>query len=462
VDEAPSERAPEGQRALEVELRILRRLHELERRFHGCFSLQTILQRVVGFATRELGYQRSAVFLDDRNSGIFTVRAFDGFPREELRRPLASLAVPSAAWLPARLRENPRVVVADRAPSELAPLAAAMSMDRFLALPLIGVAKNLIGFLVAGTQRGDQDRCSPLDEQGLFAAGLADLAEKASSALNHCLLHWELAVERNLLEAKVSERTAELEAAYAKIAEDLEQARDFQQSILPAPPPLPELDIEVIYRPQGPVGGDLYDVEMFDDGHLQLFVADATGHGVTASLTTMFIKGEYDRVKRGGGGPAEILRRLNDQLARTYGHLDMRFTAVCVTIDMSGRVLHYSCAAHPAPYHLHEGKLVELDGGGPFMGLVAEVSFPEWVLPFAPDDGIYLFTDGVVDEWNACGEAFGDQRVRAAIQRAIRQGGPAGHAVCAELDEFVGQGKPQYDDITFVGATWRQGGTREL
>src|SRR5438132_13448650 len=55
-------------------------------------------------------------------------------------------------------------------------------------------------------------------------------------------------------------------------------------------PDLPPARFAVHYRPSGRVGGDFYDVFRLDEDHIGFYVADVMGHGVTASLLTIFLK----------------------------------------------------------------------------------------------------------------------------------------------------------------------------
>src|SRR5207247_649251 len=122
----------------------------------------------------------------------------------------------------------------------------------------------------------------------------------------------------------LTEKTAEvhrinkrLQATYQQIDQELELARRIQESFLPQTlPELPEVRFAVHYKPCGKVGGDFYDIFRLDEQHLGFYVADAMGHGVPASLLTIFVK-KGVRTKEISGRdyrlvpPAEVLQRLN-------------------------------------------------------------------------------------------------------------------------------------------------------
>src|SRR6202007_1577929 len=95
-------------------------------------------------------------------------------------------------------------------------------------------------------------------------------------------------VEKTAEVARINKR---LQLAYQRIDQELELARRIQQSFLPQTlPQLPTARFAVHYRPCGRVGGDFYDAFRLDERHVAFYVADAMGHGVPASLLTVFVK----------------------------------------------------------------------------------------------------------------------------------------------------------------------------
>ena len=82
-----------------------------------------------------------------------------------------------------------------------------------------------------------------------------------------------------------------LQEAYQQIDQELELAQRIQASFLPQTlPQVPHSRFAVHYLLCGRVGGDFYDVFRLDENHVGFYVADAMGHGVPASLLTIFVK----------------------------------------------------------------------------------------------------------------------------------------------------------------------------
>jgi sigma-B regulation protein RsbU (phosphoserine phosphatase) len=285
----------------------------------------------------------------------------------------------------------------------------------------------------------------------LDAEMLDEIAFDVEGALSAHMLAKLRAEELAVLEIQERELVGllrDVEARDTIIQRDLEEARQFQRKMLGAPPWVRGASVEVVYTPLGLVGGDLYAVSV-DGDRLRLFVADATGHGVRASLTTMFIKSGYEAVRAKATEPAMLLAALNDAIASTYRSSEMLFSAVCVDIDLpTGRVLT-SSAAHPALCIVQGGKASLIEGGGAFLGLRTGMKFTTHERMLGPGDAVYLLTDGFV-EARKQNEQFGDDRLRATILKAHEEGTLAGAALVEAVTAFL-DGTPLDDDGTFVG-----------
>jgi serine phosphatase RsbU (regulator of sigma subunit) len=246
-----------------------------------------------------------------------------------------------------------------------------------------------------------------------------------------------------------------IEERDAMIFAELEQARRFQQAILTSLPHLDGCDLEVLYRPFGQVGGDLYDVARVDRSRVRLFVADATGHGIKAALGTMLIKAEYEALKGHRVGPASLLKLLSDKVHVAYRSLEMIFTAVVADFDVSTGEVRYACAAHPPPLALLGGTPRELaETEGSFVGLAREAVFEERTETLAHGDAVVLLTDGVAEAAHPMSGEFGERRILAAMAEAHAVRAPIAAAVGEALDGYLRPGAPE-DDVTVLAVRRR-------
>jgi serine phosphatase RsbU (regulator of sigma subunit) len=240
-----------------------------------------------------------------------------------------------------------------------------------------------------------------------------------------------------------------LEEKDRRITEDLQQARAFQQRILPILPAHPRVRFAAAYRPAEMVGGDVYDVFALGDGRFRLFVADATGHGVQAAMRTMILKAEYDRIKDEVDAPEAVLAALNRRIVALYPDLALHCTAACLDLrlDDDGVAARYASAAHPPLLQVGVETTTRYEPG-PFVGVSADATFDGQAFRAARGDRLFLFTDGAAEQWNASGAEYGIDRLHAALARP----GPLPETTAtwlAEVETFVGE-VPFADDATVL------------
>lgn len=223
------------------------------------------------------------------------------------------------------------------------------------------------------------------------------LAVQSAVAVDNSRLYRQLQHHNQTLESQVAERTAKLRETLATITDDLEQARRFQQSVLPALPVSDRARFSAIYRPIGLVGGDIYDVCQIGHGLFRVFVADATGHGVQASMRTIVLKAEYDRLKHSIDTPSELLRAFNDKLIGLYPAGEMLCTGCCVDLRFSDdeATVQYANAAHLPLLHITPALIEEIYEPGPFLGISPNMRFPLLERPISPGHRLIVHTDGI-------------------------------------------------------------------
>ncbi len=239
-----------------------------------------------------------------------------------------------------------------------------------------------------------------------------------------------------------------LEAEYARTSRELDDAREFQLSLLPKRVPEHDLfEVAVDMRTATEVGGDYYDFHL-DDGVLTIAIGDATGHGAKAGTMVAVIKSLFSAVSSTAVSPSEFLA----QAAGAVKRMDLERMAMALAIArLDGRTLTFSSAGMP-PILLHRaasGEVEELAlAGMPLGGLAFD--YQERVVELFPGDTLLLFSDGFPELLNSEGEPLGYARVHESFVAAV--GGAPGDVI-ADLDAaaqfWSGLGTPQ-DDMTFV------------
>ncbi|HSN87304.1 MAG TPA: SpoIIE family protein phosphatase [Thermoanaerobaculia bacterium] len=314
-------------------------------------------------------------------------------------------------------------------------------------LPLSGrITKNLRGLTEAAERiaRGDLDARVPVrsnNEIGTLAAAFNRMAHDLRDQQDRLLEE-----ERRRRESEIEQRL--LKTEYERKTEELEEARQFQLSLLPKTLPAhPGFEVAVSMRTATEVGGDYYDFLLADDGILTAAIGDATGHGATAGTMVTAIKSLFSAYA-GGPGLAGFLA----EAARAVRRMDLGRMAMALSlVRLEGKTLTVSAAGMPPVllYRRETGRAEEIAlPGMPLGGLAFE--YQERKTGVAPGDTILLLTDGLPELTDAQGDPLGYARVRAAFE-ALGERAP--EEVIAGLTETAGAWAGEQaagDDITLV------------
>jgi len=152
------------------------------------------------------------------------------------------------------------------------------------------------------------------------------------------------------------------------------------------------------YDPLITIGGDLYDMAELPDGRIRLFMADATGHGINASMNLITILSEYNLLKREDLSPARLMEQLNNRFCTEQAPYHIVFTCCLADIDLRAGTLTVASAGHPKQYCTLPGSDVkELWTRRPIIGMMNNLEYHETTGDFPPGSTLYLFTDGLIE-----------------------------------------------------------------
>jgi serine phosphatase RsbU (regulator of sigma subunit) len=234
-----------------------------------------------------------------------------------------------------------------------------------------------------------------------------------------------------------------------RIEQELQVSRRIQQASLPEEvPELEGWEISPYYQPAREVGGDFYDFHLLSEGRLGVVVGDATGKGVPAALVMSTTLGMLRLAAQSSSSPGEILERVNEALF-PYIPPNTFVTCFYAVLDPESGLLRYANAGHDLPYLHHDGEAKELRARGMPLGLMSSMDYEEMELLLEGGEGVFFYSDGLVEAHDPKGGMFGFPRLRALIAEHAEEGS-LGDFLMEELYSFVGKGWEQEDDITLL------------
>jgi serine phosphatase RsbU (regulator of sigma subunit) len=273
--------------------------------------------------------------------------------------------------------------------------------------------------------------CSPSDtlaRQALLEAGAdaclvrpftpGELKAQVASLARVKAIHDRLAAKAQ----EAARLNGRLQQAYQQIDQELELARRLHASFLPQSlPQVANTRFAAHYLPCGRVGGDFYDVFRLDEQHVGMYVADAMGHGVPASLLSIFVK-KGVRPKEVFGNryrilpPNEVLTRLNRELIEQRLSNHPFITMAYAILNTHDGTLRVSRAGHPYPVYIPaRDDVTAWKPDGLLLGLT-DAQFGCMTHPLAPGDKLLLYTDGI-DQAQVAGSAQGMESLLECARR---------------------------------------------
>jgi sigma-B regulation protein RsbU (phosphoserine phosphatase) len=242
--------------------------------------------------------------------------------------------------------------------------------------------------------------------------------EVISSPLKNSAGEIEFIVEvfRDVTRLKNLQRT--ITEQNSKFGTDLDMAKMLQRKLLPNASPNPRIEFNYLYEPCTMLGGDFVDIYNIGSDHLGVYIADVSGHGVSASILTVFLRSTISKRML---SPAEALNALYWEYNKNNFESEIYITVFYAIYDLKNRVLTYSNAGHNATPIIYNRRCKERQThlkmpGLPISNWMEDVTYTEQSIAVKPGDVLLLYTDGLSEIKNRDKEMFGQGKVNEALQ----------------------------------------------
>jgi serine phosphatase RsbU (regulator of sigma subunit) len=272
----------------------------------------------------------------------------------------------------------------------------------------------------------------------------------------------QLQEKNRVLEEKVRERTARIEAQKEEITSSIAYASRIQMAMLPVNNIFSDCfsDSFILFRPRDLVSGDFYWIGE-DERNIFFTVADCTGHGVPgAFMSALGISILNEIIKHNSGLKANLVLNLLRDKIKTSLHqtgkpgeaADGMDISLCV-MRKTGTNLQFSGAFNPL-FVCTDGELREIKADRMPIGIHYgdEPSFTNHDIKIRKGDSIYLLSDGLTDQF---GGPEGSKFKKAQFRKLLSE---IHHLPMKEQKQHIEKeflkwkGKnDQVDDVTVLG-----------
>lgn len=281
---------------------------------------------------------------------------------------------------------------------------------------------------------------------------IAEFADSEVEALNDLIfiqtLGHILAVairNRQLFQEKMEQEFLKKELEVAGTIQKQLLISDFKQ--------FKSLDIYGFNIPHHGIGGDFYDVIKKGKATTFFCIADVSGKGIAAALLMSNVQANLRALTAQYSSLREIIHGLNQRLYEiTSGE---KFVSLFLAkLDHRKRILTYVNAGHNPPIFMASGEVKGLNTGCLILGAFPEIPVSEESIELQKGNGLFMFTDGVVEQPNQAEEMMGREKVIEELGQI--KDFSAKHIVDhmqQALTDFAGPTNP-IDDITMLAVTF--------
>jgi serine phosphatase RsbU (regulator of sigma subunit) len=246
---------------------------------------------------------------------------------------------------------------------------------------------------------------------------------------------------------------AERLEAERRAAHELEIATQVQARLFPQRlPPLRALEYAGACVQTRHVGGDYYDFLELGKERMALVIGDIAGKGMPAALLMANLQANLRSLCAIAlEQPEQLLQSVN-RLFRENTADNAFATLFYSEFDDRTRRLRYANCGHLPALLLHAAGGVErLETTAPALGIFADWACPTAERQLVPGDLLAIYTDGITEAFDPCGEEFGEERLIETLHRS-RDLSPKD--LIAAIFDAVHRFSPheQRDDVTLIVA----------
>lgn len=277
---------------------------------------------------------------------------------------------------------------------------------------------------------------------GLYVASSIYLA-RGIARTQHQVIERDRMLHAQELQARL------LQAEVDRTQGELEQARELQMSMLPASlPQTTRVKASALLMTATEVGGDYYDVRVYDDEAITFAVGDATGHGLRAGIMVAMMKSLFQGLRR-DDDLIDFLRRSSAAIkASGLGNLFMGLTL----IRIDGPHLEIVAAGMP-PLYIYRAdarRIDEITLKGMPLGAFPDFPYRSVRTTIESGDLLVACTDGLPELFNADRDTFDDVRIKDAIMASSSS---TPREIISHLTHAIDSWRgdvPLHDDVTVL------------
>ena len=259
----------------------------------------------------------------------------------------------------------------------------------------------------------------PINYQNEARAWLmvADFAETQAELKNDLIF---IETIGNVVSAAVENRSLMEEMIQQEsLKRELEVAEAIQRQLLPHDfSEVAGAEIAAQNTSHHKIGGDYYDVVSRGEKGFFVCIADVAGKGIGAALLMANLQANLRALILSENDLRDVIHKLHKSIYNvTQG--DKFVTLFLAHVRHSDGQIDYINAGHNPPLLYRNGGREELHEGTTPLGMIDLPKVKQGTVDFEPDDLLFLYTDGLVEQHDSTGEMLGEERVYAKLESLL-------------------------------------------
>lgn len=270
---------------------------------------------------------------------------------------------------------------------------------------------------------------------------------------------WSFMKTRSRAEKQIHEQKIQLEDKNKEVTDSITYAQRIQRAILPSHRLIESLlpSSFIVYLPKDIVSGDFYWIDKKEDT-VFFAVADCTGHGVPGAMMSVICQNALNRVLNEFEitKPSEILDKLSSLVEESFSKSgsDVRDGMDITLCSLNFRTmnLEYAGANNPL-YVISNNEINEFKATKQPIGrFESRIPFNNHVIKLNKGDAIYLFSDGIADQFGGPeGKKFKYKRLKELLlANYTKPHSEQKNSVIMAFSAWKGSNE-QIDDVCLMG-----------
>lgn len=258
---------------------------------------------------------------------------------------------------------------------------------------------------------------------------------------------------RNRLIMREFSLRIQLEKAWDSIWSEMEIAKRIQTALLPTVQNLDKYEIAASMQPAEEVGGDYYDILKDSRGKYWINIGDVSGHGVESGLIMMMTQtSAFSTISMNpDSNPSDVLNSVNRVINENIKRLGSeRYMTISIIRLDDAEMIFSGKHQDILIYRAKEKKTEAVKTEGTWIGIIDNIKeyLTDKRIKVDVGDIVLLFTDGIVEAFNANNEMFSQTRLELLLTKYAHLS--ADEIVKEIIKNVLEYQDKQEDDITVV------------